>query len=78
MQQREPAKQSLPSISWRRRQRRQNNKTNYIRQNWAHVNMWNKAAIRAVVLSRETPIAPFPRRLQNVANFSRINVDLFI
>ena len=32
------------------RQRRQNNKTNYTRQK-AHVNMWNKADIRAVLLS---------------------------
>ena len=34
----------------RRRQRRQNNKTYYTRQK-AHVNMWNKADIRAVPLS---------------------------
>ena len=61
----------------RRRQRRQNNKTNYTRQK-AHVNMWNKADIRAVLLSCETSIAPFPRRLQNVVNISRIIVDLFI
>ena len=34
----------------RRRQRRQNNKTKYTRQK-AHVNMWNKADIGAVLLS---------------------------
>ena len=39
--------------------------------------MWNKADIRAVLLSRETPIAPFPR-LQNVVNISTIIVDLFV
>ena len=32
----------------------------------AHVNMWNKADIRAVLLSCETSIAPFPSRLQNL------------
>ena len=42
----------------RRRRRRQNNKTNYRRQK-AHVNMWNKADIRAVLLSCETSTAPF-------------------
>ena len=57
----------------RGRQRRQNNKTNYRRQK-AQVNMWNKADICAVLLSCETPIAPFPRCLQNVA----IIVDLFV
>ena len=61
----------------RRRQRWQNNKTNYTRQK-AHVNKWNKADIHAVLLSFETSIAPFPRRLQNVVNISRINVDLFV
>ena len=60
----------------RRRQRRQNNKTNYTRQK-EHVNMWNKADIRAVLLSCETPIAPFPRCLQNMVNISTIIVDLF-
>ena len=38
--------------------------------------MWNKADIRAVLLSCETPIAPFPRCLQNVVNISTIIVDL--
>ena len=42
----------------RRRQRRQNNKTNYTRQK-AHVNMWNKADIRAVLLSCETSLLYF-------------------
>ena len=51
----------------RRRQRRQNNKTNYTRQK-AHVNM----------PSCETSIAPFPRCLQNVVNISTIIVDLFV
>ena len=42
-------------------------KTNYTRQK-AHVNMWNKADIRAVLLSCDTLIASFPRCLQNVVN----------
>ena len=69
----------------RRRQRRQNNKTNYRRQkahvnktNYrrqkAHVNMSNKADIRAVLLSCETSTAPFPRCLQNVADISSLYV----
>ena len=53
------------------------NKTNYTRQK-SHVKMWNKADIRAVVLSCETSIATFSRRLQNVVNISRINVELFV
>ena len=40
--------------------------------------MWNKADIRAVLLSCETLIAPFPRRLPNVVNISTIIVDLFV
>ena len=40
--------------------------------------MWNKADIRAVLLSYETSIAPFPSRLQNVVNILRINVDIFV
>ena len=44
----------------------------------AHVNMWNKADMRAVLLSCETSIAPFPRCLQNVVNIPRINVNLFV
>ena len=36
--------------------------------------MWNKADIRAVLLSNETSTAP----LQNVVNISTIIVDLFI
>ena len=40
------------------RQRRQNNQTNYTRQK-AHVNVWNKTDIRAVLLSNETSTAPF-------------------
>ena len=40
--------------------------------------MWNKADIGAALLSYETPIAPFPRRLQNVVNILRINVDIFV
>ena len=61
----------------RRRQRRKNNKTNYTRQK-AHVNRWNKADIRAVLLSNETSTAPFPRCLQNVADISRTNIHLFV
>ena len=53
----------------RRRPRRQNDKTNYTRQK-EHVNMWNKADIRAVLLWCETSTAPFSRRLQNVVNIS--------
>ena len=34
----------------------------------AHVNMWNKADIRAVLLSNETSTAPFPCCLQNAAD----------
>ena len=34
--------------------------------------MWNKADIRAVLLSNETSTAPFPCCLQNVADISRI------
>ena len=49
----------VPESFRRRRQRRQNNKTNYRRQK-VHVNMWNKAHICAVLLSCETPITPFP------------------
>ena len=41
------------------------------------MNMWNKADIRAVLLSCETPIASFPRFLQNVVNVTII-VDLFV
>ena len=67
----------VPESFRRRRQRRQNNKTNYRRQK-VHVNMWNKADICAVLLSCETPIAPFPSRLQNVVNIPRINVDIFV
>ena len=59
-----------------RRQRQQNNKTNYRRQK-AHVNMWNKADIRAVLLSNETSTAPFPRCLQNVVDISRTSNVLF-
>ena len=51
--------------------------TNYTRLK-AHVNMWNKTDIRAVLLSCETSIAPFPRCLQNVVNISTIIVDLFV
>ena len=40
--------------------------------------MWNKADIRAILLSCETSNAPFPRCLQNVGNISTIIVDLFI
>ena len=40
--------------------------------------MRNKAEIRAVLLSCETSIAPFPSRLQNVVNIPRINVDIFV
>ena len=44
-----------------------------------HVNIWNWADIRAVpVLSCEKSIAPFARRLQNVVNIPRINVDIFV
>ena len=61
----------------RRRQRRSNNKTNYTRQR-AHVNMWNKADICAILLSNETSTAPFARCLQNVADISRTNVHRFV
>ena len=61
----------------RRRQRRQNNKTHCTRQK-AHVNMWNKADICAVLLSNETSTAPFPRCLQNMADISRTNVHRFV
>ena len=53
------------------------NKTNYTRQK-AHVNMCNKADIRAVLLSNETSTAPFPRCLQNAADISRTNVLRFV
>ena len=36
------------------------------RRQTAHVNIWNKADICAVLLSNETSTAPFPRCLQNV------------
>ena len=39
----------------------------YTRQK-AHVNMWNKADMRVVLLSNETSTAPFPRCLQNAAD----------
>ena len=55
----------------------QNNETNYRRQK-AHVNMWNKADICAVLLSNETSTAPFPRCLQNVADISRTNIHRFV
>ena len=42
---------------------------NYRRQK-AHVTMWNKDDIRAVLLSCQTSTAPFPRRLQTVVNVS--------
>ena len=58
------------------RQRRQNNKTNYTRQK-AHVNMWNKADICAVLLSNETSTAPFPHCLQNVTDISRTSIASF-
>ena len=48
----------------RRRQRQQNNNSNYTRQK-AHVNILNKADIRAVPLSNETSTAPFPRQYFN-------------
>ena len=54
-----------------------NNKTNYARQK-AHVNMWNKADIRAVLLSNETSTAPSPRCLQNVADILKTNVLRFV
>ena len=38
----------------------------------AHVNMWNKADIRAVLLSNETSTAPFPRCLQNVESVQEL------
>ena len=40
--------------------------------------MWNKADIRAVLLSCEMSTAPFSRRLQNVVDIARINFDLFV
>ena len=46
----------------------------YTNRQKAHVNMWNKADIRAVLLSCETSIAPCPRCLQNVVNISTIIV----
>ena len=61
----------------RRRQRQENNKTNYTRQK-VHMNIWNKADIRVVQLSCETSIAPFPRCLRNVVNISTIIVNLFV
>ena len=60
-----------------RRQKAHVNKTNYRRQK-AHVIMRNKADIRAVLLSYETSIAPFPGRLQNVVNIPRISVDICV
>ena len=60
-----------------RGRRRQNNKTNYTRQK-AHVNMWNKADICAVLLSNETSTDPFPRCLQNVADISGTNIHRFV
>ena len=69
--------ETIPHSRGRRRQRRQNNKTNYRRQK-AHVNMWNKADICAVLLSNETSTAPFPRCLQNVADISRTNAHRFV
>ena len=56
------------SRGWRH-QCQQNNDTNYTRQK-AHMNMWNKADICAVLLSNETSTAPFPHCLQNVADIS--------
>ena len=59
----------LKQNSWgRRRQRRQHNKTNYKGQK-AHVNMWNKADICAVLRSNET--APFPRPLSKRGRYSK-------
>ena len=58
-------------------QHRQNNNMSYTRQK-AHMNIWNKTDIRAVLLSNETPTAPFPRCVQNVADISRTIVHRFI
>ena len=55
----------------------QNNETNYRRQK-AHVNMWNKADICAILLSNETSTAPFRCCLQNVADISRTNIHRFV
>ena len=64
----------LKQNSWRR----QNNiKTNYRREK-VHVNMWNKADICTVLLSKETSTASFPRCLHNVTDISRTNVHHFV
>ena len=65
----------LKQNSWGRR--RSLDKTNYTKQK-AHVNMWNKVDICAVLLSNETSTAPFPRCLQNVTDISRPNVHRFV
>ena len=48
------------------------------RRQKAHVNMWNKADICAVLLSNDSSTAPFLRRPLNLINISRTNDNYFV